>query len=263
MDRPRIIYDFGANNGDDLHYYLRKADRVVAVEANPVLCAEIGNRFRDEIDSGRLIVEDKVLATTGAPSEVYFYLHKTNSVLSRFPEPENPESFDKILLPSCSPVELIARHGEPYYIKIDIEFYDAPILREFLAAGIRPPFLSAEAHTLEVFAVLMGMGGYGAFKLVDGRSVPSVYGNATIETSEGLESYSFPYHSAGPFGDDVVGPWLDGASLAEVLVLEGCGWKDIHASNIREPEAWTPSTWRLARRLLRKAGRDLRRKVIS
>jgi len=31
----RIIYDFGANTGNDIPYYLKKADVVVAVEANP------------------------------------------------------------------------------------------------------------------------------------------------------------------------------------------------------------------------------------
>jgi hypothetical protein len=31
----KIIYDLGANNGDDIPYYLLKADTVVAVEANP------------------------------------------------------------------------------------------------------------------------------------------------------------------------------------------------------------------------------------
>ena len=41
----KIIYDFGANNGDDIPYYLMKADEVIAVEANPKLCDVIKNRF--------------------------------------------------------------------------------------------------------------------------------------------------------------------------------------------------------------------------
>ena len=34
----KIIYDFGANNGDNIEYYLLKSDLVIAVEANPELC---------------------------------------------------------------------------------------------------------------------------------------------------------------------------------------------------------------------------------
>jgi hypothetical protein len=37
LDR-KVIHDIGANNGDDIPYYLKKADIVVAVEADPVLC---------------------------------------------------------------------------------------------------------------------------------------------------------------------------------------------------------------------------------
>ena len=37
----KIIYDIGANNGDDIGYYLKKADQVIAVEANPDLSKRI------------------------------------------------------------------------------------------------------------------------------------------------------------------------------------------------------------------------------
>ena len=33
----KVIYDIGSNNGDDIPYYLMKCDKVVAVEANPLL----------------------------------------------------------------------------------------------------------------------------------------------------------------------------------------------------------------------------------
>jgi hypothetical protein len=43
--------------------------------------------------------------------------------------------------------------------------------------------------------------------------------------------YSFPFHSAGPFGNDVDGAWMTGDNFLRVLALEGLGWKDIHATN--------------------------------
>lgn len=61
----KIIYDLGANNGDEIPYYLKKADTVVAVEANPVLCDQIRDRFAVQIAEGRLFVEGCVLAEYG------------------------------------------------------------------------------------------------------------------------------------------------------------------------------------------------------
>ena len=53
----KIIYDIGSNNGDDIPYYLLKSDLVVAIEANPQLCNLINQRFKSEIDEGKLVVE--------------------------------------------------------------------------------------------------------------------------------------------------------------------------------------------------------------
>ena len=57
----KIIYDFGANNGDNIPYYLLKSDLVIAVEANPELCNLIKNRFNKEIEDIKLIVEICIL----------------------------------------------------------------------------------------------------------------------------------------------------------------------------------------------------------
>ena len=52
---PTVIYDFRANNGDDVDYCLLKADKVVAVEANPTLANLIRERFADAIATDRLV----------------------------------------------------------------------------------------------------------------------------------------------------------------------------------------------------------------
>jgi hypothetical protein len=129
--------------------------------------------------------------------------------------------------------QLFARHGSPHYVKIDVEHYDQVILRALFAAGIRPPFISAESHSIEVFALLVAEGAYCAFKLVDGPSVATRYRDWPIETRRGTERQSFPHHSAGPFGDDIDGEWMTAFNFARLLSFEGLGWKDIHASNVR------------------------------
>lgn len=234
----RIIYDFGANNGDDVPYYLKKADVVVAVEANPVLSRNIEERFSGEIQEGRLRVENCVLVGEGYDAKVYFYLHKRHHVLGQFPEPDKNviADYEKILLPSQSVMQLLHKHGPPYYIKIDIERSEEIILRELFKNGVRPPYVSAESHSIGVFALLAGLGEYTAFKLVDGATVAEKYRNHSICVGGGQELYSFPSHSAGPFGDDIAGDWMNADDLFHLLAKKKLGWKDIHATNLVQPD---------------------------
>ena len=45
-----MIYDIGANNGDDIPCYPMKADKVVAVEASQALARTIAGRFAAGIE---------------------------------------------------------------------------------------------------------------------------------------------------------------------------------------------------------------------
>ena len=40
-----LVFDIGMNNGDDTAYYLHRGFRVVAVEADPILCAAATTRL--------------------------------------------------------------------------------------------------------------------------------------------------------------------------------------------------------------------------
>jgi len=234
----KVIYDFGANNGDDVPYYLKKADIVVAVEANPSLCREMKERFANDVKEGRLRVENCVLTGDGGDPEVYFYLHKRRHVLSRFTRPDEAVigSYEKVLLPSQSVMQILRKHGAPYYIKIDIEGYDDVILRELFQNGVRPPFISAESSGIEVFALLIAMGDYRAFKLVEGSTVAKKYKNHSISVRGSSEAYSFPAQSAGPFGEDIMGEWMNADDLFHLLAAKQMGWRDIHATNLVQPD---------------------------
>jgi FkbM family methyltransferase len=228
----RIIYDFGANSGSNLPYYLRKSDQVVAVEANPSLAQDIGTRFANAISDGSLVLKTGVLSGRNEAGRVKFYIHKTHSTLSQFPRPERDRlgEFDEVLLPAINVVDLIAQHGDPYYIKIDTEHYDAEILRALFDGDIRPPYISSESHGIEVFSLLVASGGYRSFNLVDGATVSRVYGNHRIATASGEVVHSFPHDSAGPFGEDIAGPWMTPDNFFRFLAFEGLGWKDVHAT---------------------------------
>ena len=239
MADTTIIYDFGANAGQNLGYYLQKAARVVAVEANPVLCRMIEERFAAEIAAGRLIVENVVLLAHRGPPTTPFFIHRHNHVLSQLPPPaaDKAGQFMEVVLPARHVVDVVAHHGPAHYIKIDIEHSDAAILRALLADGITPDYISAESHDVAVFCLLVALGNYGAFKLVNGPSVQDVFAEHFIDTPQGRSIRTFPRHSAGPFGNDLPGPWLDTTALFQLLGREGLGWKDIHASRVDKPVA--------------------------
>ncbi len=234
----KIIYDFGANNGDDIPYYLLKAERVIAVEANPALTAIIGVRFQREINEGRLVIENCAVSTGASARSVPFYIHRTNHVLSRFLKPasEVEKEFEEICVNSKSVREIISEHGDPFYIKIDVEGYDQRILRDLFDNNIFPTYISAESHDIEVFSILVAFGGYKSFKLVDGHLVSETYKECHIKTLDGSDKIvSFPAHAAGPFGEDVSGEWMTANNFFRYLAFENLGWKDIHASRVDEP----------------------------
>lgn len=240
----KVIYDFGSNNGDDIPYYLEKSDLVVAVEANPSLCEQIRDRFSQEIQNQRLVVESCVLTTDSAAASRPFYVHRSNHVLSQFPKPDSAamHEFEVLQLPAQNVIDIIRKWGDPYYIKIDIEHYDQVILRELFLNDIRPPYISSESHSIDVFCILVALGNYSSFKLVEGRTVSEDYKNHRVNTHSGEKIYSFPHHSAGPFGEDIKGEWLTKSNFHRWLGFVGLGWKDIHASRIDlAQESYFPS----------------------
>lgn len=234
---PTVIYDIGSNNGDDIPYYLLKAHKVVAVEANPVLCHQIRDRFPDEISNARLVVENFAI-TNGEEGVVDFYVHNTHHVLSSLSVGNHSEAdFSKISVSSCKIESLVSRHGAPYYMKIDAEGSDEQILESLANISLKPPYISAESHKLTAFALLSERLGYNSFKVVDGRSVSTAYRRTVIASPlhQKYVVYSFPHHSAGPFGNDIFGEWMDKSTLLKVLALQGLGWRDIHASAVDQP----------------------------
>jgi FkbM family methyltransferase len=231
-----VIYDFGMNNGDDVEYYLLKGSRVIGVEANPALCEDVRARFASETESGRLEVLNFALSDGDSADPVTFYIHKTNHVLSRLPAPppEIADEFAPMRIASRSPASIIQEFGTPSYVKVDVEHYDFEVLQNLFAAGIFPPEISAESHSIKVFACLVA-NGYNSFSLVDGSSVARDYALATIATSQGPRQFRFNEHSAGPFGEDIRSSWEDADTFFHTLAIAGLGWKDIHASRVIPP----------------------------
>jgi FkbM family methyltransferase len=230
---PRVIFDLGANAGMNLDYFLSRADLVVAIEANPDLVAGMERAFAASIARGQLIVVNAAITIEDREGTTSFYVHRTNSVLSQLPEPSEASraDFEEIQVECVSVSRLMAEFGTPFYMKIDLESFDAQVLREMFRLGIRPAYVSAEAHSSEILETLVREGGYSAFTLVHGPTVHLRYRWHRVQSHEGRRRVRFPPHSSGPFGNDLRGPWYSVEGIEEVLALEGYGWKDLHATD--------------------------------
>lgn len=232
----RIIYDFGMNTGQDLPYYLRKAEVVVGVEANPMLCELVRRTYSDAIASKRLIVLNAALVEHNEGIETEFFVHKHDHNKSQLTPPSLSVAaeYASYFVPAMQPSEVIKAHGAPHYIKIDLEGYDHVVLRELFRAGIFPPYISAELHKIEVFAALVAAG-YPSFNIVDAVLVGQRPAACEILTKNGVEAFRFQGGTSGPFGDDLSTPWLDAQGAFEELRLLGTGWRDLHASHRHRP----------------------------
>ena len=73
LPNSQLIFDLGANEGEDTAFYLAKGFNVVAVEANPDIVDRLRIRFGDEIVAGRLHIEDRAIADSD-DSELTFYV---------------------------------------------------------------------------------------------------------------------------------------------------------------------------------------------
>ena len=54
------------------------------------------------------------------------------------------------------------------HIKIDLEHFDTEILRALFLNNVFPPYISAEAHSVDPFAIMLALGKYKSFQIVEG-----------------------------------------------------------------------------------------------
>ena len=60
----KVIFDLGCNIGQNIIYFMRKADAVVAVEANKELCDQIRIKYSTLISKNKLFIENIALSNT-------------------------------------------------------------------------------------------------------------------------------------------------------------------------------------------------------
>ncbi|MCU1336616.1 MAG: methyltransferase, FkbM family [Bryobacterales bacterium] len=260
MTLPLII-DVGAHVGDDTAYYAFCGYRVVAVEANPVLAAELRTKFSDQ----HVIVENVCIGPSDS-QKVPFWVNQVKSAWSAFDrELASREGNPAVMVevPSITMRTLLKRHGVPHYLKIDIEGMDQECLRSMDPANL-PKYISLElSHGDNIMGSLAALG-YTRFKVLNqgtftsatpifeheigwrflrksklGRLLPNGL-KVDFDTFH-VSGWTFPEGCSGPFAEQTFGEWLslDRAKRLHERIQQGytrggvplshC-WYDVHAT---------------------------------
>jgi FkbM family methyltransferase len=211
-----LIFDIGMHHGEDSEFYLKKGFRVVAIEANPALCAEVGERLASWIGQGRLTIVNRALGEH--PGKARFFVNDAHSEWSTL-SPGLVRRREKIGAPSHAievpvirPKTLFTEFGVPYYMKVDIETADWLCLADLVTLNERPRFTSVEMDGTTPFTVhrlfrLLQQAGYTRFKIISQKNVP-----AQAEPNPPREGqhvgHRFVQGSSGLFGADLPGDWI-------------------------------------------------------
>jgi FkbM family methyltransferase len=139
-----LVYDIGLHNGGDTRQYLKEGCRVIAIDANPAMCAAALAEFQRHIDTKRLTVLNCGVAHRAEKSEFWICDDVTEwSSFDREIASRNGAKHHAVEV-DCVPIQdVIARFGVPDYMKIDIEGNDKYCL-DGLTKDTSPRYISIE-----------------------------------------------------------------------------------------------------------------------
>lgn len=173
-----LVFDVGANLGNRTAVFRRLGARVVAVDPQPGCVRELRNRFG--ADPG-VILEPVALGSTEGTAEMLVASHHTLSSLSREWIERVRESGrfvdyswdERVQVKVMTLDQLIDRHGEPGFCKIDVEGFEMEVLR-----GLTRPLQAVSLEfapeyadgTLSCIGHLRELGDY-EFNLSEGESM--------------------------------------------------------------------------------------------
>lgn len=239
--QPDLIYDLGMHHGLDTDFYLKKGFRVVALEANPDLCARGRERFAEAIADGRLEIVEAALSETDHGTLSFFVnpvKDDWSSAQKSWAEKGGHSSIE-ITVQAVTLHSLFRDHGVPYYIKCDIEGADLLFTEQLRASGELPDYVSVEAIAPGLLQHLKEAG-YQRFALVNQAlnwSLPAP--NPPLEGN--FAEVTFNGHMSGLFGREIdQTKWVDYEeclsryNMFVTLIRKDdrlvTGWLDFHAA---------------------------------
>ena len=216
--RDDLIIDVGMHDGTDTAYYLAKGFRVVAVEANPALVTAAEDRFSAEIGRGQLTIVAAAIAETrgSVPMAVADDMTIWSSIDPGFIQRNIGVDYRYVEVPTITFSDVLAEHGVPYFLKVDIEGNDMLPIWALHEVDARPRFVSIESSVTghkpefaDVFEELTRLCtlGYRRFKYINQGRLSRI--KLPREPREGAYvDFRFEGHSSGPFGRETPGRWL-------------------------------------------------------
>lgn len=213
-----LIFDVGTHLGEDTEFYLKKGFRVIAIEADPLHCARVAERFAHAVAERRLIILN--VAITKEPGPIQFYRNLDMSVWGTVHGnwvERNRGTRSEVIEIDGVPMERIFRdHGIPYYLKVDIEGSDLLCVEALRSVPTRPRYISIESNKLSLRGVgreldLLAELGYGGFKVVPQHEVAGQRPPKPCREGRAVD-HVFNEGSSGLFGEEAPGRWTDASS---------------------------------------------------
>jgi FkbM family methyltransferase len=246
--RPDLIYDIGLFDGEDTAYYLFRGYNVVAVDANPLMVERARLRFSKEILARRLTLVNAGVSESEGTATFWISDSPEWSSFDKAIASRNGTGHRPVPVPTVPFSQLLAEHGTPHYLKIDIEGNDR-VCVDALRGRELPRYISMETECLgdskvlsdEQAAVtleLLREIGYLRFKLVNqngwipvGSNRAAYFVRHLFQSAargrlrvRGLSKIAYRFTvpgriaavsgfalspgSSGPWGDQISGDWM-------------------------------------------------------
>jgi FkbM family methyltransferase len=218
--QPPLIYDFGMHIADDTEVYLKKGFRVVAIEADPLLCDAACDRFADEISKGDLVVLNKAIGNREGAFDFYVCNEQT-TLSTASPNVVKAQmrakgvTFRTVKVAFTTADKILSEFGKARFAKIDIEGHDLMCLQQIASGCVLSDYLSFEVdlHTYrQGLAVCQDMG-FTRFMLVPQISVNGARAPSPSKEGKSID-HKFGIGQSGPFGDDLQGEWRNADAVA-------------------------------------------------
>jgi FkbM family methyltransferase len=208
---------------------LRRGYNVVAIEGDPSSVDKGRERFRKQIADGKLVLINKAITDKKGPVE-FFVSEEQPHRGSCFKHLAEYDGFPSksVSVQSTSFKELCDEFGVPFYVKVDIDGCEIPVVQDLFKLKVKPQYISTEIpkkYYAGIFSWLF-VSGYRKFQF----------------KNQANNKLSNHFHPSGSFGDDLpTDRWITIEELMsrymkfrELRDVDHqnltIGWLDLHAS---------------------------------